>query len=284
MAVDINKVIQWFYDREGKLTYSMYGSRNGDDGTADCSGSMTQALYDSGASRYAYLYSTETIHPYLTNNGFELIVENDQNGWDAQAGDIVIWGQRGASAGAGGHIMIMTDGTNCISTCYYTGGEVGTAVQELPYNSFVALDNYPYYYVYRMTNSAVAQGNGPQPVPAEYRDTDAITQFKQAGGWINFNNHPWKLDQISFVNGMWQGLSSELSGDNPDWTVNGVPLVLVSLTDNPNQNDAQPGNHARFDKNYWPIADYDDATNGIAIDLGDNGGLIWFNADAVLAA
>lgn len=40
-------LINWFESRRGKLTYSMYGSRNGSDGTADCSGAISQALtYD----------------------------------------------------------------------------------------------------------------------------------------------------------------------------------------------------------------------------------------------
>lgn len=288
MAVDINKVIQWFRDREGQLTYSMYGSRNGTDGTADCSGSMTQALYDSGATRYSYLYSTETIHDYLVINGFELIVENDQNGWDAQPGDIVIWGQRGSSSGAGGHIMIMTDGdggNDCISTCYYTGGEDGTAIQELNYNYFASLDGYPYYYVYRLTSNQ--QTSAPQEAPVESGDTDAIKQFKAAGGWLQFNGHPWKLDEIKFVNGCWQALSTELSGgdsvDDLDWTDNGIPLVFLTLTDNPNQNNAVNGNHARFDKDLWPVAAYDTDSNAVAIDLGGGYGLIWLNADAVLA-
>ena len=34
-------LINWFESRRGKLTYSMYGSRNGSDGTADCSGSVS---------------------------------------------------------------------------------------------------------------------------------------------------------------------------------------------------------------------------------------------------
>ncbi|RGW52396.1 hypothetical protein DWV65_09955 [Limosilactobacillus fermentum] len=44
------RTIEWFLNREGKLTYSMLGSRNGTDGTADFSGAMTQALWSAGAS------------------------------------------------------------------------------------------------------------------------------------------------------------------------------------------------------------------------------------------
>lgn len=41
MAIDINKVIGWFDAKKGYITYSMTGSRNGSDSTADCSGSIT---------------------------------------------------------------------------------------------------------------------------------------------------------------------------------------------------------------------------------------------------
>ena len=43
-------LINWFESRRGKLTYSMYGSRNGSDGTADCSGSVSQALKEAGVN------------------------------------------------------------------------------------------------------------------------------------------------------------------------------------------------------------------------------------------
>ena len=103
MAVDNNAVVGWFDNRKGLLTYSMYGSRNGTDGTADCSGSVTQAMRDSGASPYAYLYSTVTLGGYLSANGYNRISENQS--WDAQRGDIVLmsWGYSMAySGGAGG--------------------------------------------------------------------------------------------------------------------------------------------------------------------------------------
>ena len=106
MAIDTNKTVEWFTDRIGKLTYSMYGSRNGNDGTADCSGSVTQALYEAGASKPAYLYSTETIHGWLLANGYVLInVDDKGNGnqdFDGQFGDVIVMGMQGQSSGAAG--------------------------------------------------------------------------------------------------------------------------------------------------------------------------------------
>lgn len=103
MTIDNNKAISWFDIRKGLLTYSMSGSRNGTDGTADCSGAITQAIRDAGGSQYAYLYSTVTLGSYLSANGFTRISENQS--WDAQRGDIILmsWGPgMQYSGGAGG--------------------------------------------------------------------------------------------------------------------------------------------------------------------------------------
>ncbi|MCT2918719.1 hypothetical protein EFM26_09450 [Limosilactobacillus fermentum] len=70
------RTIEWFLNREGKLTYSMLGSRNGTDGTADCSGAMTQALWSAGASAPVASaqrwggYNTVSIRPWLIQNGY----------------------------------------------------------------------------------------------------------------------------------------------------------------------------------------------------------------------
>ena len=145
------KLLEWFFNRMGKLTYSMDGSRNGADGTADCSGSLTQALYEAGAWRYSLLYNTEMLHSYLLGNGYHLAYEN--NGYTSPVvGDVIIWGQRGRSAGGAGHTGVISgSGRNgtMVSTCYWTEGEKGTAVQNFPYFWYWGKDNYPYYYVYR---------------------------------------------------------------------------------------------------------------------------------------
>ncbi|MBS9339132.1 LysM peptidoglycan-binding domain-containing protein [Fructobacillus sp. M2-14] len=124
--VDTEALINWFENNRGKLTYSMYGSRNGSDGTADCSGAMVEALYEAGASKPAWLYNTDSMHSYLQQNGYHLISSSQE--WQAERGDIVIWGARGASGGAAGHVQVMVDDTNAISVNYATSGQKGTAV------------------------------------------------------------------------------------------------------------------------------------------------------------
>lgn len=150
------RVINWFLSREGKLTYSMYGSRNGSDGTADCSGSMTQAVYSAGGSTPSHLYSTLDIGNYLRQNGY-YIAGSGYGQQDVQYGDIVVWG---TSAGAGGHVVIVSTGgadPKCISTCgYYWSsdpnsvyGAAGQAVQEFNYQWYWNDDDRPYQVVYR---------------------------------------------------------------------------------------------------------------------------------------
>ncbi|CAH1851713.1 peptidoglycan amidohydrolase family protein [Convivina praedatoris] len=153
-GVNSEKVVNWFTNNQGKLTYSMNGSRNGSDGTADCSGSMTEAIYEAGGSKPAYLYNTDSLHGYLTSNGYKLIAENQ--GWNAQRGDVVVWGQKGQSAGAAGHVMVISQGDDAngngakeISTDYSTGGAANSAVSEHNYNAYASANGNPYSYVYR---------------------------------------------------------------------------------------------------------------------------------------
>ena len=150
------RVINWFLQREGRLTYSMYGSRTGADGTADCSGSMTAALRSAGASAPQIIYSTETLHGYLLNNGYYLAYEG-RGPVSLRYGDVIIWGHKAASLGGNGHTMVVTgtgDYQTVISTSYLTEGEHGTAVQEVYYNNYWDDDDQPYQYVYRLINPA----------------------------------------------------------------------------------------------------------------------------------
>ncbi|GBG95766.1 hypothetical protein LFYK43_22250 [Ligilactobacillus salitolerans] len=159
------RVLDWFFTRKNKITYSMYGSRNGSDGTADCSGSMTQALWKAGASKPASSaaqwggYNTETIHGYLKNNGYSLVAAGKKQ-YTPRYGDIIIWGKLGASAGAAGHIQIVsTSGSNpkTVSTNASYRDSKGNmaknrAIQEFEYQEYWKNDGKPYAYVYRPNN------------------------------------------------------------------------------------------------------------------------------------
>lgn len=134
----------------------MYGSRTGADGTADCSGSMTMALRTAGASAPQIIYSTESLHGYLRNNGYYLAYEG-MGTPQLQYGDIIIWGHKAASLGGNGHTVVVTgtgDNPTVISTCYLTKGQRGTAIQEVGYDWYWHDHNTPYQYVYRLANQA----------------------------------------------------------------------------------------------------------------------------------
>lgn len=159
--------VRWFDNRKGKLTYSMYGSRNGSDGTADCSGSITQAIKDAGGKLYSYLYSTVTLGPYLSENGYERISINQE--WDAKEGDIVMmsWGKSMAdSSGAGGHVGVMKNSWDFISVDYWTGGQKGTAVSEHNIDNYLNINRPSYFEVWRLKDNGSAIEPKPDPQTA----------------------------------------------------------------------------------------------------------------------
>lgn len=119
--------------------------RNGPN-SYDCSSSVCSALIYAGASNPGWLLNTEYMHDWLVQNGYQLISEND--GWDSQRGDIFIWGQRGASAGAGGHTGMFVDADNIIH-CNYANNNITIN----NYNETAAASGWMYSYAYRYTGS-----------------------------------------------------------------------------------------------------------------------------------
>lgn len=147
------RIINWFVEHEGKLTYSQRGARNGSDGTADCSGSMTAALQAAGATAPAYVYATSNITPYLLQNGYRLIYQGD-NEYIPQYGDIVIWGHIN-NPWESRHIVIASgssDNQRAISVCWLTQGQPGTAVQEVGYDWYWNSHGRKYQYVFRLAD------------------------------------------------------------------------------------------------------------------------------------
>ena len=280
MTIDLNAVVNWFDARKGLLTYSMTGSRNGTDGTADCSGSITQALRDAGATAYAYLYSTVTLGSYLSANGFTRISENQS--WDAQRGDIVLmsWGPGMAySGGAGGHVLVMKDHDTSISVDYWTGGQAGTAVSEHNWDYYYSVNKPQYIEVWRQN------GATPQPTPDKptTSDTNAIAQFKAAGNKFTAYN-TFKVDNIKFHNGIWQFVSYQLNGGTDiNWDDNGIPLAVVDNITRGNDADTKIGDTVKFmsSVNKGVISEYDVPTNSVGINTAGYG-KIWYNADAFL--
>lgn len=143
MAINMDAAINYLYKLQAAgVTYSMDGSRTGADGTADCSGAVYAALRTAGASNAGYVLNTESLHAWLLANGFVKVAENTD--WDAQHGDVFIWGQMGASAGAGGHTGIFIDHTNIIHCNYAHNG-----VSVNNHDAYWVADGRPYFYAYR---------------------------------------------------------------------------------------------------------------------------------------
>ncbi|HER1208757.1 TPA: glucosaminidase domain-containing protein [Streptococcus pyogenes] len=140
MTVDTEKAIAWMGLKEGRVSYSM-DYRNGPD-SYDCSSSVCSALIYAGASNPGWLLNTEYMHDWLVQNGYELIAENED--WDSQRADIAIWGLRGQSAGAGGHVVMFIDADNIIH-CNYANNNITID----NYNQTAAASGWMYSYAYR---------------------------------------------------------------------------------------------------------------------------------------
>ncbi|OTO71258.1 MULTISPECIES: peptidoglycan amidohydrolase family protein [unclassified Enterococcus] len=156
MAINIETglaVVQRFVNN---CSYSMYGSRYYTDGTCDCSGSVYRILRESGGFDYGYIPSTETLHDYLLKLGYEKIAENSD--FPMQRGDIIIWGQKGYSAGAGGHTGIALDNQNWIEC---TGWKDTTIIAN--HDQRWVMAGCPYFYAYRLKSTPKPN---PSPAPA----------------------------------------------------------------------------------------------------------------------
>lgn len=147
------RVIDWFRSREGRLTYSQWGSRNGSDGTADCSGAITQAIRDAGGYDYGHIYhdnydtNHQDFYDYIVNNGYHQVYQGTGQ-YTPQYGDIVIW----SPFVGDGHAMVISsfgDNPNVISVCGYTNEQPGTAVQEFNYNWYWNYAGRPNQVVFR---------------------------------------------------------------------------------------------------------------------------------------
>lgn len=206
-------IVNWFVIHRNLLTYSMFGSRNGSDGTADCSGSMSQALKEAGIGIQG-LPSTVTLGQQLAKNGFYRVSINQD--WDALTGDIVMmsWGaDMSQSGGAGGHVGVMMDSVNFISCDYSTQGAVGQAISTYPWNDYYAANKPNYIEVWRYSDSAPQTNN--------QANTAVVPQQKAY----------YEANDVQFVNGIWQIKCDYLTPIGFDWLQNGVPVDMVNWVD-----------------------------------------------------
>lgn len=238
-------LINWFESRRGKLTYSMYGSRNGSDGTADCSGSISQALKEAGVNIIG-LPSTVTLGSQLAKNGFYRVSKNTD--WDGQRGDIILmsWGaDMSQSGGAGGHVGVLEDANTFISVDYSTGGQRGTAVSSHNWDSYYYSTKPKYVEAWRFSGSTAKQ---PNTVVSGGRKPDRKAYYL--------------ANDVAFVNGIYQIKCDYLAPVGFDYVDNGIPVGLVNWVDENGNNvpdsadkDFKPGMYFSFEIDEAHITD-----------------------------
>ena len=220
-------IVNGMVNLRGEITYSMFGSRDGSDGTGDCSGIMSRVLKEAGIPIQG-LPSTVTLGKQLANNGFYRVSIN-QN-WDAITGDIVMmsWGaDMSQSGGAGGHVGVMMDDTYFISCDYSTQGAPGQAINTYSWNDYYAA-NKPYYIeVWRYSDNAPQTNNQPNI---------ALTPQQKAY---------YEANDVRFVNGIYQIKCDYLAPIGFNFFDNGVPVDMVNWVDK-DGNDIPDGDSKDF--------------------------------------
>lgn len=110
--------IKWMENRQGKVEYSMQ-YRIGPN-SYDCSSAVYYAICDAFGIEPKYPVNTDSMHNWLINLGFTCVADGTE--WEAQRGDVFIWGKRGSSSGAAGHTGIFIDHNNVIHCNYDNNG------------------------------------------------------------------------------------------------------------------------------------------------------------------
>lgn len=175
MAIPQNdKVLAWFTQNIGKLTYSQFGSRNGKDGTADCSGSMSQALNDAYGG--ATLYSTISMATRLKELGYEKVRSGETTDARPLKYDAIMTtssSSMAGSAGDSGHIgMMMTNETyiSCTAVDWLGRGTFikNNAIQTCPWMAYKDVTRLQTYCeIWRKTSPAIKTGNTNETTKVE---------------------------------------------------------------------------------------------------------------------
>lgn len=155
------------------IRYSMNYGRTGEDGTGDCSGTVYAAMRKGGATNAGWVLNTDSMHSWLGTNGFTLIAQN-QN-WTAKRGDVVIFGLKGASGGAAGHVVIFISNTQIIHCTWKSAADNGVRVD----NEATTCPYSMGWYVYRTNSTGTAPAPAPNPKPIG----KTVTVLKHATHW-----------------------------------------------------------------------------------------------------
>lgn len=214
----MDKVIEWFAQRQGRVSYSMI-NRNGPS-SYDCSSSIYHALIYAGILPQGFrIGNTETEFVDLPKFGFQRI-EADINGYiPTQRGDIFIWGKQGYTNGADGHTGIFIDNNNIIHCAYgYNGIHIDN------HDKLAEINNTQYLTIFRYTGK-------PQNTPAPAPYVEKIDDEINVGSHLKFNQK-FTVADTREADGRKEARINELCPVGFTWDENGVPTDWLVKVDN----------------------------------------------------
>ena len=214
----MDKAIEWFAQRQGRVSYSM-NYRNGPN-SYDCSSSIYHALIYAGILPQGFrIGNTESMFVDLPKFGFQRI-EADINGYiPTQRGDIFIWGKQGYTNGADGHTGIFIDQNNIIHCAYgYNGIHIDN------HDKLAEINNTQYLTIFRYTGK-------PQNTPAPAPYVEKIDDVINVGSHLKFNQK-FTVAEIRGVEDRKEARINELCPVGFTWDENGVPTSWLVKVDN----------------------------------------------------
>lgn len=205
----MDKVIEWFEQRRGRVSYSMI-NRNGTS-SYDCSSSIYHALIYAGILPQGFrIGNTETEFVDLPKFGFQRI-EADANGYiPTQRGDIFIWGKQGYTNGAGGHTGIYLDSDNIIHCSYGYNG-----IHTDNHDWLAGINGVQDLTIFRYTGK-------PQNAPAPQPQPEAIDDVINIGSHFKFPQ-ALQVAEVNINDGRRELKIDALCPRGFTWAENGVP-------------------------------------------------------------
>lgn len=213
----MDKVIDWFAQRQGRVSYSM-NYRNGPN-SYDCSSSIYHALIYAGILPQGFrIGNTETEFVDLPKFGFQRI-EADVNGYiPTQRGDIFIWGKQGQTSGAGGHTGVYIDSDNIIHCAYGYNG-----IHTDNHDWLAGINGVQDLTIFRYTGK-------PQLTPAAPY-VEKIDDEINIGSHLKFNQK-FTVVETRETDGRKETRINELCPVGFTWDENGVPTSWLAKVDN----------------------------------------------------
>ncbi len=214
----MDKVIEWFQQRQGRVSYSMI-NRNGES-SYDCSSSIYHALIYAGILPQGFrIGNTETEFVDLPKFGFQRI-EADANGYiPTQRGDIFIWGKQGYTNGAGGHTGIYLDNDNIIHCSYGYNG-----IHTDNHDWLAGINGVQDLTVFRYTGQSQPQP-APQPTP------EVIDDVINIGSHFKFPQ-ALQVAEVNINDGRRELKIDALCPRGFTWAENGLPANWATKVDN----------------------------------------------------